>query len=67
MGEERANSLLNYRQAAARLGVSERKVRTLVAERKLRAIRLGHRTVRFRDCDIDLCLSRRATIAYPSL
>lgn len=55
---------LNYAQAAARLGVSARTVRRWVAERRLRACRPTKRTVVIRESDIEIMLSRKATIAY---
>jgi excisionase family DNA binding protein len=50
--------LLNYRQAAKALGLSEERTRTLVASQRLKAINLGAETMLFRKCDVDKCKQR---------
>jgi|SRR4051812_3391573 excisionase family DNA binding protein len=50
--------LLNYRQAAKALGLSEERTRTLVASQRLKAINLGAETMLFRKCDVDRCKQR---------
>lgn len=52
--------LLDYEDAAAILGVSVRTARRLVAQRVLRAVRIGHRTVKFRRADLSRAISRLA-------
>ena len=47
-----ASPLLTYKKVAARLGVSDRTVFTLVALGKLKAVRFG-RTVRVDPCDLE--------------
>lgn len=55
--------LLNYEEAAALLGTDTNLVRRLVARRRLRAVKLGHRTVRFRKADLDAFIDRSTTRA----
>lgn len=45
--------LLTIEEAAAYLGCSRRYMITLVHERRVAAIRFGHRTVRFDPADLD--------------
>jgi len=56
--------LLTYDEAAVRLGVCVRTLKSWVAARKLRAIRITPKVVRFRECDLEGFISRKATIAY---
>ncbi len=44
---------LTYREAAEYLGVKVRLLRDWVSKRKINAVIYGHRTVRFRKCDLD--------------
>jgi hypothetical protein len=48
-----ADCLLDYAQADERLGCSIRSARRLVARKLLRAVVIGHRTVRFRPADLE--------------
>ena len=48
-----STSLLTYRDVAKHLGVSVRTARRLRARKILRAVAIGHRTVRFRPADVD--------------
>lgn len=50
------------RGAAARSGLSERKIWALIAEKKLRAARVGRRTLPFVD-SLDAILNENATAA----
>lgn len=52
--------LLTYQDVAKHLGVSMRTVTRLVDQRKLRAVRVGHRTVRFRPVDVERCKAKLA-------
>lgn len=47
-----AAGLLTYQEVAADFGCSVRSARRLVAQKILRAVKIGHRTVRFRPVDI---------------
>ena len=46
-------TLLDKPAAAARLGTTVRHLTDLVQSRKIRFVRLGHRTIRFRPADLD--------------
>jgi excisionase family DNA binding protein len=49
------SALLTYKDVARILRISERTTRRLVARRKLRVVKLGHRTMRFRMSDLEAC------------
>jgi excisionase family DNA binding protein len=49
--------LLTPEQVAAVLGVSVRTVRRLAAEGRLRPVRIGYRTTRFRPEDVDALIA----------
>jgi len=51
--------LLSYSQAAAVLCCSVSGLRKLVARRAVRAVVIGHRTVRFRPADLDRFIASR--------
>lgn len=53
-----AESLMDYKGVAARLKVSEKTVKRLVARKKLRVVDLGHRLKRFRPVDVARCEER---------
>lgn len=55
---------LNYQEAAEYLKLSVDMVRRKVARRELRAIRYGHKTVRFKPVDLDAFKERCATPVY---
>lgn len=57
---ELATDLLDYQGAAACLGVSVRTARRLRARRILRAVEIGHRTVKFRPADIERAKAKLA-------
>ena len=48
-----ANPLLSYADVAREFAVSVRTARRMVAQKVLRAVKVGHRTVRFRRADIE--------------
>lgn len=50
--------LLTYSQVASQLQISVRSVKRLVARRLLRVVAIGHRTKRFRPCDVARCLAK---------
>jgi excisionase family DNA binding protein len=50
--------LLSKRDVAEFLQVSTRQVQRWIAQRKIRALRLGHKTVRIRREDLDRYLTR---------
>jgi excisionase family DNA binding protein len=50
---EQQPELLNARQAAAHLGLSENTVRAWVRLRRIRYVRVGRRSIRFRPDDLD--------------
>jgi excisionase family DNA binding protein len=56
------DELNGYAAAAKELGVSVRTVRRWVKVKRLPALVLGHRTVRFRQPDIDELKRNRSTI-----
>lgn len=56
--------LLTYAQAAAKLGIGIRTLKAWVKARRIRAIRLSPGAVRFRESDLELFISRKATISY---
>jgi excisionase family DNA binding protein len=53
---------LTYREAAKYCGIDENLLRRSVTRRRVRALKLGHRTVRFRKVDLDTFLDRCATV-----
>ena len=53
---------LTYQDVADQFDVGVRTVRRLVKKKRLRAIILGHRTVRFRRADVDDLKRNRSTI-----
>ncbi len=54
------SGMFDYAEAAALLGVTVRTARRLRAEKVLRAVRIGHRTIRFRPVDIERAKARLA-------
>lgn len=58
------NGLLTYPQAAEFLGVGRRTLERLVARRKVRCLRPGPHSIRFRECDLQAYLSKTASISY---
>jgi excisionase family DNA binding protein len=50
--------VLTKKEVAALLQISEKQVQRLVAEKKLQAQRLGHRTLRFRPESVERYLDR---------
>jgi excisionase family DNA binding protein len=56
-GSKPTSGLLNYAEAAAYLGTSERHVRGLWQERRLTAVKVGRR-VRFAKADLDAFIDR---------
>jgi excisionase family DNA binding protein len=53
--------MLTYGETAEKLGVSVDTVRRLVKAHKLRAMRYGYRTVRFRPADVEAFMRSRQT------
>ena len=58
-----ATETLTYPEAAKYCGIDENLLRRNVSRRRVRALRLGHRTIRFRKADLDAFLDRCATTA----
>jgi excisionase family DNA binding protein len=56
-GSNPTSGLMNYEEAAAYLGTSERHVRGLWQERRLTAVKVGRR-VRFAKSDLDAFIDR---------
>lgn len=52
--------VLSYKEAAAAVGVTVRTLSKAVKQREIAHIRIGKRTVRFRQCDIEDYLERNA-------
>ena len=44
--------MIGYKDVASRYGVSERTIKRWVRDRKLKCLRLGSNTVRFRELDL---------------
>lgn len=55
-----ASPLLDVHGVAERLAVSHFTVRRLVRQSRLRAVRLGHSLLRFRECDVEQFIERSA-------
>ena len=53
-----AETLLNYEEIAARLGVTRRNVETLVQSRAIPVIKLTRRTHRFRWSEVEAALAK---------
>lgn len=53
--------LLNYDDAAKRLGVSRNTVKAMVAEGKIRVVDLGRKTKRIRESDIEALIDAKTT------
>jgi len=60
-GQEMNGKLLTKKEVAELLQISQKKVQRLVAERKLRATRVGYRTLRFRPEDVNRCIDMLGT------
>ncbi len=58
-GNTRGEILLDARQVAARFGLSHRTVIDLFESGQLAGFKLGHRTVRFAEADIEAYLASR--------
>jgi excisionase family DNA binding protein len=56
-----SGKLLTKKQVAEQLQISQKKVQRLVAEKKLQAQRLGHRTLRFRPESVERYLDMLGT------
>ena len=56
-GLKPSSGLMNYAEAAAYLGTSERHIRSLWQERRLTAVKVG-RHVRFASSDLDVFIDR---------
>ena len=56
-GSKPTSGLMNYAEAAAYLGTSERHIRSLWQERRLTAVKIGRR-VRFAKQDLDAFIER---------
>ena len=52
MRTERATNMISIRELAAELGVTDRYVRRVIAERRIPYVKVGH-LVRFERCEID--------------
>lgn len=58
--EYRPSELMTYEQVAKALGVSVSTARRLRARKVLRAVAIGHRTIRFRPVDVDRAIANLA-------
>jgi excisionase family DNA binding protein len=56
--------ILNYSEAAEYLGISERVLKHLVSQRKIRVARLSYKTVRIRKAELDRYAKSSETVAY---
>ncbi len=57
-------NLLSHHDVAGRLGCSVALVRRLVSDRHLEVVRIGHRTVRVPEPDLDRFIRARTERAY---
>ena len=53
-----ARTLLTRQEVAARLGVTKWVVKALVDKGELKSLRLGHKTIRFDERDVDAYIRR---------
>ena len=58
------DELINTKQAAKILGITEAGLYRLMSARALPYIKLGHRTARFRKADLDALISARTVAPY---
>lgn len=59
--KRRKKMWMSYKDVADYLGVSVSAVRKWVAQGRLRAYRVSHKTVRFKKADVDAFVEQRAT------
>lgn len=60
------NGLLNYSEAAARLGLRLPTLYALVAQRRVPHVRMGRRLIRFDPAELDAWVDRSRVDARPS-
>ena len=59
------DKLLTQREVSQRLGVSRKTLQTLRRNRKIGYVQFGHRTIRFRESDVQTFIAKRERNVLP--